>query len=48
MGCPLASPEVDVAGVVDGEDPTAEEFSVDDDLRRDMPLPFWPLASPLV
>lgn len=37
--CCEASPDVDVAGVVDVEDdPTADEFKVDEDLLRDTPL----------
>ena len=43
-----ASPEVDVAGVVEVEDPTAEEFNVDDDFCREIPFsacPFtWPFS----
>ena len=45
FGC--ASPEVDVAGVVEVEDPTAEEFSVDDDFRRETPFSAWPFTWPL-
>lgn len=42
-----ASPDVDVAGVVDVEDPTAEEFKVEEDLRRSTRVPFWPPGRPL-
>ena len=43
-----ASPDVDVAGVVDVEDPTADEFKVEEDLRRATAAPFWPSAEPLL
>jgi hypothetical protein len=46
--CCEASPDVEVAAVVDGEDDaTTDEFRVDVDLCRDMPLlyPFaWPFG----
>lgn len=42
--CCDASPEVEVAGVVDVfDDPMADEFKVDEDLLRDTPL-LCPLA----
>lgn len=34
--------------MVDEEEPTADEFSVDDDLRRDRMLALWPFAWPLL
>lgn len=48
--CAAPSSVVEVVGVVVDvdDDPTADEFRVDDDLRRDTPLPFCPLAWPLL
>lgn len=50
FGCTVVAspPDVDVAGVVDvDEDPRAAEFNVEDDLRRDTPLPLVAFAWPL-
>jgi hypothetical protein len=44
LGWIETSPELEVAGVVDVDDETtAEEFNVEDDLRRKTPL-LWPLV----
>ena len=48
LGCAVTSPEVEVAGVVDGDDEPIAEFNVEDDLRRDRKLPFCPFAWPLL
>jgi hypothetical protein len=42
----MFSSVVDVAGVVDGSDePTCDEFKVEEDTRWATPFPFCPLAS---
>jgi hypothetical protein len=43
----MFSSVVEVAGVVDGsEEPTCDEFKVEEDTRWAIPFPFWPLAWP--